>query len=597
MRVALAQINPTVGDFAGNAKKIIRFAARAEAQGAQLVAFPELSVCGYWPADLLDKRDFVERTAQAVADIALQTRGAGRPAILCGGVLPLVSAIGKHVRNVAALLKDGQTAFVQQKMLLPFYDVFDEQRYFEPASRQCLTSIDGETLAITICEDAWNDKGFWPRRLYPVDPVEELMRQWEGAVKGAGVTDTPPSPRFILNISASPYWQGKRQLRQEMLAALAKRHHAIVAMVNQVGGNDSLIFDGSSLVIGPDGGLIAQAASFAEDVVYFETDQLETAKTFPAVITTSGATEVAFTDGSEGSEPAPGGASQVRATYRDETAAIWDALVLGTRDYVRKCGFSKALVGLSGGIDSALVAAIAVEALGAGNVTGVGMPSEYSSSGSIDDARALAANLGVAFEVLAIHEVFEQFQAVLEPLFAGTSFGLAEENLQSRIRGGLLMTISNKFGALVLTTGNKSEMSTGYCTLYGDMVGALAVIGDVVKTRVYDLSRYANREREVIPLATIEKPPSAELRPGQKDTDSLPPYDVLDPILEAYVERYCSAEEIAREQKVDIGLVRSVLQLVERSEYKRQQAAPVLKVTAKSFGPGRRFPIAAKVQI
>jgi NAD+ synthase (glutamine-hydrolysing) len=568
VRIALAQINPTIGDFAGNTKKIIEFAGRAESQGAQLVIFSELAVCGYPPADLLEKRDFIKRAEEALGEIASWTATKGRPAILCGTVMPLVSVIGKHVRNVAALLKDGKLAFTQQKMLLPFYDVFDEQRYFEPASGQALTSVGGETLAITICEDAWNDKGFWPRRLYPTDPVEELMRQWNLPELGVGAASGSGARKVILNISASPFWLGKRQVRQEMLAALAKRHNAIVAMVNQVGGNDSLIFDGSSIVVGPDGGVIVQAASFAEDIVYFET-----------------------ADEPEGAVP------DVPDSAADETAAIWDALVLGTRDYVRKCGFSKALIGLSGGIDSALVAAIAVEALGEENVMGVGMPSEFSSSGSIDDAKALAENLGIRFEMLAIHDVFEKFQNVLKPLFAGTKFGLAEENLQSRIRGGLLMTMSNKFGALVLTTGNKSEMSTGYCTLYGDMVGALAVIGDVVKTRVYALSRYANRAGVVIPLATIEKPPSAELRPDQKDTDSLPPYEVLDPILEAYVERYCSAEQIANEQAVDVSLVRSVLQLVERCEYKRQQAAPVLKVTAKSFGMGRRFPIAAKVEI
>jgi NAD+ synthase (glutamine-hydrolysing) len=556
VKIALAQINPTVGDFSGNSEKIIEFAARAAAQGAELVMFPELAVCGYPPADLLEKKDFLDSAGRALNEIAEWTGEAGRPAVLCGTVMPLKSVIGKHVRNVAALAVGGRVTFTQQKMLLPFYDVFDEQRYFEPAGHQALTSVAGETVAITICEDAWNDKGFWPRRLYPTDPVEELMRQWD---------DAPPGvPRVILNISASPFWRGKRQVRREMLAALAKRHNAFVAMVNQVGGNDSLIFDGSSIVIGPDGEVVARAASFVEEILYFETKSPN---------------------------------SSHLAAESGETAATWDALVLGTRDYVRKCGFSKALVAVSGGIDSALVAAIAVEALGPENVVGIGMPSEYSSTGSVDDARALAENLGIKFELLAIHDVFDQCERVLAPLFAGTKFGLAEENLQSRIRGSLLMTISNKFGALVLTTGNKSEMSTGYCTLYGDMVGALAVIGDVMKTKVYDLSRYANREREVIPLATIEKPPSAELRPDQKDTDSLPPYEVLDPILEAYVERYCSAEQIAKEQHVDVALVRSVLQLVERCEYKRQQAAPVLKVTAKSFGMGRRFPIAAKVLI
>ncbi len=558
MKIALAQINPTVGDFVGNIAKIVEYAAQAAGRGAALVVFPELAVCGYPPADFLEKRDFVARAEAGIAELAAWTAEAGRPAILCGSVMATNAAVGKQVRNVAVLLAEGKVSFVQQKMLLPFYDVFDEQRYFEPAVEQGLTLVGGQPLAITVCEDAWNDKSFWPRRLYPVDPVEELMRQWEKQP-----TELAGRPRVILNISASPFWRGKPEVREKMLAALAERHGAFVAMVNQVGGNDSLVFDGSSLAVGPDGTVMARAASFAEDLVIVDTDQ-------------------------------PGVAVEART---EDVAATWDALVLGTRDYVRKCGFQKALVGLSGGIDSALVAAIAVAALGAENVLGVGMPSEYSSLGSIEDARGLAKNLGIRFELLPIHEVFGAYQEVLQPLFAGTPFGLAEENLQSRIRGGLLMALSNKFGALVLTTGNKSEMSTGYCTLYGDMVGALAVIGDVMKLQVYALSRYANREREVIPLATLEKPPSAELRPEQRDTDSLPPYEVLDPILEAYVERYCSAEQIAEEQGVDVLLVRQVLQLVERSEYKRQQAAPVLKVTRKSFGMGRRFPIAVKVQV
>jgi NAD+ synthase (glutamine-hydrolysing) len=556
VKIALAQINPTVGDFAGNTRKILEFADRAQALAADLVVFPELAVCGYWPADLLEKKSFVERAGGALDHVCAWTAGAGRPAILCGGVLPIDAAEeGKHVRNVAVLMQHGEIKAVQQKMLLPFYDVFDEQRYFEPAVEQNLTFVGPSPVAVTICEDAWNDKSYWPRRWYPVDPIERLMDEWGATQHG--------QPRVILNISASPFWQGKREVRQEMLGALARRHGAFVAMTNQVGGNDSLIFDGSSLAVAPDGSVIAQAQSFAEDLVVFDT----------------------------------GTESPVIAHTSDDTKATWDALVLGTRDYVRKCGFSKALVGLSGGIDSALVAAIAVEALGAENVTGVGMPSEYSSQGSKDDARDLAARLGIRFEMLAIHESFDAVMKTLDPFFAGTPFGLAEENIQPRLRGVLLMALSNKTGALVLTTGNKSEMSVGYCTLYGDMVGALAVIGDVMKTKVYALSRYANRDREVIPLATIEKAPSAELRPGQKDTDSLPPYEVLDPILEAYVERYCSAEQIAAEQKVDVALVRQVLTLVERSEYKRQQAAPVLKVTQKSFGMGRRFPIAVKVEV
>lgn len=559
MKIALAQINPTVGDFAGNTRKIIEYAARAREQGASLAVFPELAVCGYPPADFLEKGAFVAMAEQAVAEIAAWTAEKGRPSILCGTVMPSTTPVGKQVRNVAVLLSAGRLQFVQQKMLLPFYDVFDEQRYFEPATQQALTCLGGEPLAITICEDAWNDKGYWPRQMYSVDPVERLMEQWERQP-----TDLAGGARIILNISASPFWEGKPEVRQRMLAALARRHGALVAMTNQVGGNDSLVFDGCSLVVGADGGVIARGASFSEDLIVFDTGKLTAA---------------------------------LPDADADEVAATWNALVLGTRDYVRKCGFTKALVGLSGGIDSALVAAIGVAALGAENVLGVGMPTEYSSLGSIEDARKLAKNLGIRFELLPVHEIFSGFQEVLKPLFAGTTFGLAEENLQPRIRGTLLMALSNKFGALVLTTGNKSEMSTGYCTLYGDMVGALAVIGDVMKTRVYALSRYANREREIIPRETIEKPPSAELRPEQLDTDSLPPYEVLDPILEAYVERYCSAEQIAAEQGVAVSLVRSVLQLVERSEYKRQQAAPVLKVTRKSFGMGRRFPIAVKVQV
>ncbi len=559
MKIALAQINPTVGDFAGNTRKIIEYASHAGEMGAELVVFPELAICGYPPADLLEKASFIARAEQAITEVAGWTGGRARPSILCGSVMRAVSPVGKQVRNVAVLMDGGRVRFVQQKMLLPFYDVFDEQRYFEPGTEQKLTCVEGQPVAITICEDAWNDKGFWRRQMYPVDPVEGLMSQWESRQR-----DFAQQPRIIVNISASPYWQGKPQVRQSMLAAIAVRHKAYVVMVNQVGGNDSLVFDGSSVVIRPDGEVAARAVSFAEDLVVFDTQEEETLPVKAAL---------------------------------DGVAELWNALVLGTRDYVRKCGFSKALVGLSGGIDSALVAAIAVEALGAENVVGVGMPTEYSSLGSIQDARKLARNLGIRFELLPIHDVFAKFQLVLQPLFAGTSFGLAEENLQPRIRGTLLMALSNKFGALVLTTGNKSEMATGYCTLYGDMVGALAVIGDVMKTRVYGLSRYVNRVKEVIPTATIEKPPSAELRPEQRDTDSLPPYEVLDPILEAYVERYCSAEQIAEDQGVDVGLVRSVLQLVERSEYKRQQAAPVLKVTKKSFGMGRRFPIAVKVQV
>ena len=562
MRIALAQINPTVGDFTGNLDKIREFTERAAAEHAGLVIFPELATCGYPPADLLEKESFVRRAEESLAEIALLTKGEGRPAILCGSVLPVDQPTGKRVRNVAALLEAGEIRCVQQKMLLPFYDVFDEQRYFQPAKQQELAVIKGQAMAITVCEDAWNDKMFWPRLNYSVDPVEELMKQWS-------VLPQPLSgSRLILNISASPYWHGKAEVRQRMIGALAKRHNATAVLVNQVGANDSLIFDGNSFVAGPDGEVHTQARGFVEDLVIFDTDHV------------------------------PAQTVSVRDSNSEtQTSLTWQALVLGTRDYVRKCGFKKAIIGLSGGIDSALVAAIAVEALGAENVQGVGMPSEFSSSGSVSDAEKLAQNLGIPFSVVPVREIYTKFSESLQPFFAGTPFGLAEENLQPRIRGSLLMALSNKTGALVLTTGNKSEMATGYCTLYGDMVGALAVIGDVYKTEVYALSHYANRERVIIPEDTLTKPPSAELRPGQKDTDSLPPYEVLDPILRAYIEDYSSADEIAARQNVSADLVRSVIQLVERSEYKRQQAAPVLKVSKKSFGMGRRFPIAAKREV
>jgi NAD+ synthase (glutamine-hydrolysing) len=571
VRIALAQMNPTVGDFSGNLRKIAEFVERAAAEGAALVMFPELVTCGYPPADLLEKESFVRRAEETLAAVAELTRGAGRPAVLCGSPMRCESASGKRVRNAAALMEDGEIKFVQQKMLLPFYDVFDEQRYFEPAKKQALTVVKGKAVAITICEDAWNDKMFWPRQMYAVDPIDELMRQW--AVLPQPLT----GHRLILNISASPFWHGKLEVRQRMIGALAKRHRATVVMVNQVGANDSLIFDGGSFAVRPSGEVFAQAKNFVEDLLVIETEDGIT-----------GAGKEANATETLGNEDSAG---------EDRVEKTWQALVLGTRDYLSKCGFKKAIVGLSGGIDSALVAAIAVEALGAENVRGIGMPSEFSSTGSVTDAEKLAWNLGIAFSAVPIRAIYEEFSTSLEPFFKGTSFGLAEENLQPRIRGSLLMALSNKTGALVLTTGNKSEMACGYCTLYGDMVGALAVIGDVYKTEVYELSRWVNREREVIPEDTLTKPPSAELRPGQKDTDSLPPYDVLDPIVRAYIEDYSSAEEIVRLQGVELELVRKVIRLVELSEYKRQQAAPVLKVSRKSFGMGRRFPIAARREV
>ena len=558
MKIALAQINPTVGDFRGNLERIVATSRRAAAQGARLTVFSELVICGYPPADFLEKPSFLARCRTAVDELAAAT-GDLSTAVVAGVALAAEAGSGKPAVNAAVLLDGGHLLLEQHKRLLPFYDVFDEQRYFAPSRPQQVVELDGMRLAITICEDAWNDKNFWTRRLYKVDPMEELMQQ---------------QPAVHINLSSSPFWHGKRAIRRQMLAAIARRDGVPLLMCNQVGGNDSLIFDGSSLAFNARGELIAQAASFKEGLV---------------VIDLNAPVEIPF--------DAPELDSPGSAAEEDDTAAAYHALVLGTRDYVRKCGFRKVLVGLSGGIDSALVAAIAKDALGAENVLGVGMPSPYSSTGSIDDSRRLAANLGIKYEVIGISGLFDAYTRALEPQFAGMKIDTTEENIQSRIRGGLLMALSNKFSALVLTTGNKSEMAVGYCTLYGDMVGALAVIGDLVKTRVYAVCRWLNRDREVIPLAILEKPPSAELRPDQKDTDSLPPYEVLDPILEAYVERYETPERIAEAHGFPLELVQQVVRLVERSEYKRQQAAPVLKVTSKSFGMGRRFPIAVKVQV
>ena len=546
MKIALGQINPTVGDFQGNSAKIIRYATLAREAGAGLILFPELSVCGYPPRDLVERSSFVAHNQETVEKIAAATRGIS---VICGMATPAHAKTGKSVMNSAALLSDGRVAFLQSKMLLPTYDVFDEMRNFAPAANQSTFPFCGKQMALTICEDAWNDTRFWNKRLYTVDPVEAL-------IKSGG--------NFVLNISASPFWLGKREFRREMLSSIARSHGVPVAMVNQVGGNDSLVFDGSSLVLSPDGSVIAQGKSFEEDIVYFDSDRLS---------------------------------GEVHHQIEGEEASGYAALVLGTRDYVRKCGFNKVIVGLSGGIDSALTAVIAADAVGPENVLGVGMPGPYSSQGSVDDARALARNLGIRFELLPIDDVFQSYRKTLQGIFSGCPEDVTEENIQSRTRGTLLMALSNKIGAIVLSTGNKSELGVGYCTLYGDMVGGLAVISDVPKTVVYRLSYYVNSCRPVIPQASLEKPPSAELRPGQKDSDTLPPYEVLDAILEDYVEESHTAEQIASDRGIDVTLVQRVIRMVERAEYKRQQAAPGLKISPKAFGYGRRFPIAAKPDV
>jgi NAD+ synthase (glutamine-hydrolysing) len=550
VKIALGQINPTVGDFSGNAAKIIDYACRAQSAGAALILFPELSVCGYPPRDLVERPSFVARNRETAEQIAAATQGI---AVICGLVTPAESETGKSVMNSAALLRDGKIAFLQSKMLLPTYDVFDEMRNFAPAKHQELFPLSGDRVALTICEDAWNDKLFWPKRLYTVDPIDALVR--------AG-------GNIVLNISASPFWIGKRELRRNMLASIARSHQVPVAMVNQVGGNDSLIFDGSSIVLNAEGNVIAQGRSFEEDLIYFDS-------------------------GSE-SQPPTG---ELHEQMQGEEASVYAALVMGTRDYMRKCGFQKAIIGLSGGIDSALTAVIATDAVGPENVIGVGMPGPYSSPGSIEDARALARNLNIRFELLSINQTVEAYKQTLQSVFAGKKEDVTEENIQSRARGTLLMALSNKFGAIVLSTGNKSELGVGYCTLYGDMVGGLAVISDVPKTLVYRLSHFVNSRRPVIPMATLEKPPSAELRPDQKDSDSLPPYEILDAVLEDYVEDAHSAERIAADRGFDLEVVKRVMRMVDRAEYKRQQAAPGIKISPKAFGYGRRFPIAAKSEI
>jgi NAD+ synthase/NAD+ synthase (glutamine-hydrolysing) len=546
MKIALAQTNSTVGDLCGNAQRILTFVHRAAEAGAQVVAFPELALVGYPPRDLLEKQSFLDGAEQHLAQLASDTASMDL-AIICGTVTRTGSSSGNPIYNSAAVLQQGRVVFRQNKMLLPSYDVFDETRYFEPAAKQLPLLLDGSTTALTICEDAWNDKQFWERRLYSRDPVEEM------AQTGA---------HLLISINASPYHMGKRALRREVFETSARHFKIPIIYVNQVGGNDQLVFDGSSFAMDANGKVIASASSFDEDLVFVDTETLT---------------------------------GDHHENYPDECEAAYQALVVGTRDYIRKCGFERVIIALSGGIDSSLTAAIAVDAVGKENVTGVGMPGPYSSEHSLTDAREMARNLGIRFEIIPILNQYEAFLQALRPLFDGESAGVTEENLQSRLRGVTLMALSNKWGALVLTTGNKSELAVGYCTLYGDMCGGLAVISDVPKTLVYALSRVANkRHHNAIPENVFTKPPSAELRPDQKDTDSLPDYDVLDPILRGYIENKESPPQISDSLNLPVSLVRDIVNKVDRNEYKRQQAAPGLKVTTKAFGIGRRFPIAQR---
>jgi NAD+ synthetase len=556
LKIGLLQLNSTVGDFAANRQKLIAGYEKARALGAEFVIAPELFLCGYPPRDLLLRADFVDANLAALADTA---KSVGAIPFCVGCVDENSERPGRALRNSAAVLQNGKIVWRTHKSLLPTYDVFDEDRYFEPAKGITPFEFNGRKLGITLCEDIWNDEDFWPERLYRRDPIKELIGQ------GAEI---------ILNLSASPWHAGKERTRLAMLQRVARDERVPLAQVNLVGANDELIFDGHSVALDARGEVIALGKGFEEDV---------------------------FVADLEAEVHSPQSPVPSHSNFPPREHQLFAALSLGIRDYVHKCGFKSVIVGLSGGIDSALVAVLATEALGPDKVLGVSMPARYSSEGSLSDARALAKNLGIRYEILPIEPVFQSVEKQLAKVFAGTKPNEAEENVQSRLRGVTLMALSNKFGALVLTTGNKSEMAVGYCTLYGDMCGALAVIADVFKTDIYKLARWVNsdhasgagRGKVIIPEASLTKPPSAELRPNQKDQDSLPPYETLDQILDAYVVKNLSKEEIIR-RGFDAAVVNDVINKVTFSEYKRRQAAPGLKVSPRAFGMGRRIPIAQK---
>jgi NAD+ synthase (glutamine-hydrolysing) len=547
MRVTLAQLNCTIGDIAGNLAKMVEVLSGCRKDESDLVVFPELFLVGYTPRDLLERPIFIEQTHRAIGELCRVSRQYPETGIIFGAPLPSGNSTGKGLHNSALLVLGGEVLLRQHKSLLPTYDVFDEARYFDPVAENRVVSFKGETLGISICEDAWNDPALWPRRTYAYDPIQVMADQ------GATV---------LINVSASPFHRGKERIRYSIARSHATKHRLPFVFVNQVGGNDELIFDGRSLCVDGAGEVLAVFPPFVEHV---ETIDLSRSAT-PGLY-------------------AP----------QAEIESVYQALVLGLRDYMRKCGFKTATLGLSGGIDSAVTCCLAVAAVGAANVVSVSMPGPYSSKGSIEDSRKLAQNLGVRFEVIPITSVYEAYLNLLEGQFRGRERDVAEENIQARIRGNVLMALSNKFGHLLLSTGNKSELAVGYCTLYGDMSGGLSVIADVPKTMVYELARYINRENAVIPQEIFDKAPSAELRENQTDQDTLPSYEILDQILHYYLDEGYSMRKVLA-LNFDPDTVRWVIAAVDRNEYKRRQAAPGLKVTSKAFGMGRRMPIAARFQ-
>jgi NAD+ synthase (glutamine-hydrolysing) len=542
MKIAIAQINPIVGDFSCNYEKIVRFANEAVSRSCDLVVFSELVVPGYPPRDLLEKQDFIESNLDCLNQLVSSIRGIG---VICGFVAKNPAENGNPIFNSAVLFENGRILHQTHKRLLPTYDVFDESRYFEPGQECAVCAYKGRRIGLTICEDVWNDKIIFQRSIYHMDPVARLIQN------GADL---------MINISASPFHHGKIAFRQGMHAAICRKYKLPFIFANQIGGNDSVLFDGNSACYDARGHIAAQAHDFEEDLIVFDLQTLR---------------------------------GDIRPTARTDFESILKALIMGTRDYVTKCGFSKVVVGLSGGIDSAVTAGIAVLALGRENVSAVFMPSQYTSENNFEDTRKLAQNLGIEYEVIPIDGIFREFLKYLSPSFREEDPGITEQNIQARIRGTILMGISNRENRLVLSTGNKSELAVGYCTLYGDMSGGLAVISDVPKTVVYELARLINVEKELIPLSIIEKAPSAELKPDQEDQDDLPAYEILDPILKGYIEDAKGVADLVA-QGYDRRLVEEVVSRVDRNEYKRYQAPPGLKVTSKAFGYGRRYPLAQR---